>query len=152
MGSPRRSEVKSHLHAMIAMLRHRGSNHAGAWTDGRAGLKGVPRYDRATGQTRPKKQNCRKLANEGRRRMAVGGTLEGASHHLLAEPTVVNGLCDRDGFAARYARASEPQSEAWSDEIIDGLGVYCARRQCGVGGGQQGRGPKKEEEFKRAAR
>src|SRR5438105_2164821 len=36
--NPRYRELESHLHAMIAMLRHRGPDDAGAWTDGRAGL------------------------------------------------------------------------------------------------------------------
>jgi asparagine synthase (glutamine-hydrolysing) len=34
----RYSELESRLHAMIATLRHRGPDDAGAWTDGRAGL------------------------------------------------------------------------------------------------------------------
>ena len=36
--NPRYRELESRLHAMIAMLRHRGPDDAGAWTDGRAGL------------------------------------------------------------------------------------------------------------------
>src|SRR5438132_3812468 len=37
-GTPQSGELESRLRAMIAMLRHRGPDDAGAWTDGRVGL------------------------------------------------------------------------------------------------------------------
>src|SRR5437867_2169185 len=37
-GMPQGGELERRLRAMIAMLRHRGPDDAGAWTDGRAGL------------------------------------------------------------------------------------------------------------------